>query len=180
MSTVREILAAAQEAGFSSKRHDVWIALVVLTEEKSGGDAGKVAEHFDMAKDYPLWSPADLARYGPRIALRGPAVIAEMGRAGIEGLTGAAGDAIEEAIEPIVEIARLPVRVLQWLTDPGTMVRVAKVLGGGALIIGGLLVLARGQVTRNLDKIVAVAGATPQGRGAKAAAGAAAAKGATS
>lgn len=155
MSTVREILAAAQDGGFSSKRYESWVALVVLAEEKSGGDADSVAEHFDMAKDYPKWSPVDLARYGPRIAIRTPTVVATMARAGIETATGAAGDVIGDAVEPIVEIARLPIRITQWLTDPGTIIRIVKVVGGGALIVGGLLIVAKGQATGQAQQIVA-------------------------
>lgn len=162
MSSVPEIIESARDAGFKA-RAEQWVALVVLVEERSAGDADRVAEHFAQAKRYPVWSPVDLVRYGPRIAIRGPGVLAELARLGIEQVGGAVGEVVEGIAEPILEVARLPVRVLQWLTDPGTVVRIVKVVGGGLLIVGGLYIAARGPVEQSAGRIVRVVakGATP-------------------
>jgi hypothetical protein len=52
--------------------------------------------------------------------------------------TGAVSDAVEGA----AQIAETPIRALQFLMRPDTWVRVSQIIGGGALIIGGVIIAA--------------------------------------
>lgn len=164
--SVRSILQAAQEAGFSSPLPPRWTALVVLTEVDSGGRPDAVTRHFGKANQYPGgWSAGDHLRYGARILLRTPIVTAELTRLGIESVPEAAEQAAEAVTEPLVEVARLPLRVLQWLTDPGTILRIVKVIGGGALILAGVAIAARPTTEAAAGKVVGAVTAGKIGKG---------------
>lgn len=140
---VRDILEAGAEAGFEARLPPQWTALVVLTEAESGGDPAAVGQHMDKASQYPAgWSISDHARYGGRIALRTPEVTRELVALGIDVAGGAAREGAEALAEPLIEVARVPLRLLTWATDPGTVLRIVKVVGGGALVLAGLIIAA--------------------------------------
>jgi hypothetical protein len=176
--SVATIVQAARDAGFRG-RPEQWVALVVLVETDAGGQPGRVGEFTARAGDYPTgWSPTEIARHTPRIALRTPAVAAELVRQGITAAGGVVDAAVGAVAEPVVEALRLPIRVLAWLTDPGTQVRIAKILVGTGLILVGLFVAARPALQGAGRAAGAVIAASPQARTGKiAAAGAAASKG---
>jgi hypothetical protein len=168
VSSVREIVERA--AGEGLRRSDQLAALVALVQIEDGSRASAVPEHVDKARQYPRWSLGDLARYGPRIALVTPQVLIAMGQLGIEGLGEAAEDAVGQITEPIIAVAEEPLRWLAWLQDPGTVLRLVKVIGGGLLVLGGAWALARAQLAPVAQKAAAVAGQVlPAGKAATAA-----------
>jgi len=63
-------------------------------------------------------------------------------------------DAVESVPKAIVSAAREPIRILTWLQDAGTQLRIAKLVVGGALTVGALMIFARPAV----DQVTAVAG----------------------
>lgn len=163
MSTVREIVEAGAEHDL--KRTDQLAALVALVQVDDGGRASAVPEHAAKARQYPRWPVADLARYGPRIALVTPQVMVAMTQLGIEGASEAVGDVGEAIAEPVLEVAREPLRWLAWLQDPGTVLRVLKVVGGGLLVVGGAWALARPAIAGQAGTVASVAGKViPAGR----------------
>lgn len=147
---VREILEAGRDAGFDSRLPPQWTALVVLTEVDSGGDPDQVTQHFDKAQQYPGWGIGDHARYSGRIALRTPEVTRQLALMGVDAAGEAAEGAVEAITEPLIEVARVPLRLLTWLQDPGTVVRIVKVVGGGLLVLAGLIIVAAPAATKIL------------------------------
>lgn len=61
----------------------------------------------------------------------------------VTGVYNAAGDAVSEAVSPILEVAKEPIRMLKWLGDPGSQIRIAKVIVGGALVIAAFQIIVR-------------------------------------
>jgi hypothetical protein len=60
---------------------------------------------------------------------------------------GAVGDAVTAPIDAlagtIADAVQTPAQILNWLKDAGTWVRIAYFVGGGALVVGGLVIFAR-------------------------------------
>jgi len=50
--------------------------------------------------------------------------------------------AVGEAAEGVTSVAETPIRALTFLMRPDTWVRISQIIGGGALIIGGVIIAA--------------------------------------
>ena len=92
---------------------------------------------------YARFLAARPAAVGFVAAAVGPAAAAAgAGGTGLELFEGAADD-VADAASLAAEIAKEPLAILRWLTRPDTWVRIAYVIGGGALVIGGLFLFVR-------------------------------------
>jgi hypothetical protein len=61
----------------------------------------------------------------------------------------------------VTEAVQAPLKVLNWLTQPGTWVRISLMVLGGAMVIGGLYIFAKPEVqavTKTVGKAAQVAG----------------------
>ncbi|MFE4960417.1 hypothetical protein ACFRCW_42385 [Streptomyces sp. NPDC056653] len=76
------------------------------------------------------------------------------------------------ALKGLDAIAELATGAGKWMSKAHNWLRVAQVVLGGALTAAGLVVASRGAWQPVADQVSKVAGATPQGRAVKAAAGA--------
>jgi hypothetical protein len=65
------------------------------------------------------------------------------GQAAGDAVDAVTPDSIQNAAAAALEIAKEPVRVLKWLEDPYTQVRIGKVIIGGGLVVVGLYIFAR-------------------------------------
>lgn len=151
MSSVAEIVEAGRAAGVGSGSVAPGLqtarltALVAIVQTDSGGDAASVPGHAPLANRYPTgWGIGDWTRYGARIPLVAPAVTRAMAAVG----AGVATGVVTDLAEPIVAVAQEPLRLLAWATDPGTILRVIKMVIGSAMIIGALTILARPVATQ--------------------------------
>lgn len=121
------------------------------------GDNAKMARAVWQAQGWNAWSvhkPSDAigyARYQAAIPAAIAFVTVGVGPAAAAAGTGgaAAGEAQgvigagEDALNTASEIAREPLTVLHWLTQPESWLRIATVVIGGALVIAGLYLFAR-------------------------------------
>lgn len=124
---------------------------------------------------WSVYSPRDLigfARYQAALPPATTAVGIMLGQKGTGQLSDAAGDAVGDALAPITQlagvvsdVAQTPGKVLNWLTDGSTWVRIAYFGAGFVLIVGGSLALAGRPVARTAAQVVTLV--TPSGRIAK-------------
>lgn len=70
--------------------------------------------------------------------------------------------AVKDAAAAALEVAKEPIRILKWLEDPGTQIRIGKVIVGGGLVLIGLYIFARPVVApvvkagANIGKVAAL------------------------
>jgi hypothetical protein len=63
--------------------------------------------------------------------------------------------AVGDVAEGVTSVAETPVRVLRFLMRPDTWVRISQIIGGGALIIGGVVIAAsQTDTARAVGKVV--------------------------
>jgi hypothetical protein len=65
------------------------------------------------------------------------------GKAAGDTVDAVTPDAVKNAADAALQIAKEPVRVLEWLTQQGTQIRIGKVIVGGGLVVVGLYIFAR-------------------------------------
>jgi hypothetical protein len=74
-------------------------------------------------------------------------MLADPGKAAgyVEQAAGTVAQAtgVDALAQGFTEAVQTPVRVLNWLTEPGTWVRIALFAVGGAMLVGGMLLFAR-------------------------------------
>lgn len=103
---------------------------------------------------WSVYKPSGGAGYATYLAARPAAVgyvAAAVGAgAAAAGAAGTVPDAVDGAVDDAktalsmaAAIAKEPLAILRWLTRPGTWVRIAYVVGGGVLVIGGLFLFVR-------------------------------------
>lgn len=66
----------------------------------------------------------------------------------------------------VMNAVELPTRMLRWLTEPGSWVRIAYVVGGGVMILLGVALLAKGAASNVVGSEVGkLAGKALKGKG---------------
>lgn len=125
---------------------------------------------------YPLRAAAYLppATAATAAFLANPSTAAQYAVAGTQAVTDATG--VGQLASTVSEAVQTPLRVVNWLTEPGTWIRIALFALGGAMVIGGVLVFVRPATEAAAGKVMNV---LPVGKvGKLASAAGAAAKGA--
>lgn len=95
------------------------------------------------------WStyPLRAAAYLPPATAAAAAFLANPSTAAqyVEAAPGAVADAtgVGALAQGFTEAVQTPLRVVNWLTEPGTWIRIALFTLGGALVVGGALLFAR-------------------------------------
>lgn len=134
---------------------------------------------------WSVYRPSDTLGYARYLAARpaavgfvAAAVGAGAAAAGAVGTPGAIADGIgedaQDALRGAAAIAKEPLAVLDWFTKPQTWERIASVVLGSALIIGGLYLLVSSTLAKPIiamakDGVKTAAAVAPQGKAAKAA-----------
>jgi len=121
---------------------------------------------------YPLRAAAFLppATAAVSLYLANPSTAANYVDAGASAVSDATG--IGALAQGVTEAVQAPLKVLNWLTEPGTWVRIALFGLGGAMVIGGLYIFAKPAIdstTKAVGKVTAVAGTVTKAAGAVAA-----------
>lgn len=121
---------------------------------------------------YPLRAAAYLppATAAVAVFLANPSVGGNYIDAGASAVSDATG--VGALAQGVTEAVQTPLKVLNWLTEPGTWIRIALFGLGGAMVIGGLVIFAKPAVEstgRTVSKITAVAGTVTKAAGAVAA-----------
>jgi hypothetical protein len=80
------------------------------------------------------------------------------GKGAGDAASAATPQPVKDAAAAALTIAQEPVRVLKWLTQPGTQVRIGKVIVGGGLVMIGLFLFARPAVQPVVDTVAKTAG----------------------
>lgn len=116
-------------------------------------------------------NPTGRIRYQAALLLAPTAVTAALALKGAGAAGDAVGDAAGAVSEPVRELAatvseavQTPARIVKWLTEPGTWIRIAYFGLGGAMLLGGVLMFVRpaaGSVASSAIKVV------PAGKAAK-------------
>ncbi len=78
---------------------------------------------------------------------------------------------LDALAQGFTEAAQTPLRIMNWLTEPGTWVRISLFVLGGAMVIGGVVIFAKPAIdatTKTVGKVTAVAGAASKAAGAAA------------
>lgn len=125
---------------------------------------------------YPLRAAAYLppATAATAAFLANPDTAAQYVVAGSEQVADATG--VGALAQGFTEAVQTPLRMLNWLTEPGTWIRIALFGLGASMIIGGALMFARPAIEGAAGSAMKV---LPVGKVAKLASAAGAAKGAT-
>jgi hypothetical protein len=118
---------------------------------------------------YPLRAAAFLPMATPAVA----AFLADPSKASsyVDQAAGVVSDAtgIGALAQGVTEVAQAPLKVLNWLTEPGTWVRIALFGLGGAMVIGGVMIFAKPAIEstgKTVGKVTAVAGTVTKAAGA--------------
>lgn len=111
--------------------------------------------------------PVGYARYSAALLLAPPAVAQALATKGVKGAAEGAAEVVDGPIDAVRAVAgtiseavQTPVRIANWLTEPGTWKRIAIFGAGGAMLLLGVFLIARPVVT-------AGANAVPVGKAAK-------------
>lgn len=130
-----------------------------------------------ISKSGTSWSP--WTTYPLRAAAFLPAATAATGvylanpstaAAYVEGTAEQVTDGAASLAQSVSEAVQTPVRLLNWLTEPGTWVRIALFAIGGAMVVGGVTIFVRPALTGVAGDAAKIAGKVlPVGRVAKAA-----------
>lgn len=130
-------------------------------DEKANYDPQTNANHA-----YAIWKQSGWGAWSthsgplPRYLAFVPQVTAAAPLAGIDLAVDDAKEAVSGPVDAVLEVAQEPIRVLKWLADPGTQIRIAKVIVGGGLVVAALVKLVGGSVMSVLPvgKVAKVAG----------------------
>lgn len=121
---------------------------------------------------YPLAAAAWLPAATPVVAtfLANPSVASNY----VDQAASTASDAtgVGALAQGVTEAVQAPLKVLNWLTEPGTWVRISLLVLGGAMVIGGVIIFAKPAIEstgRTVSKIAAVAGTASKAAGVVAA-----------
>lgn len=130
-------------------------------------NAKAMVEISGNGKNWDPWSvthvsdPAGFLRYqaaiGPATSAVSIALETKGAQKAVEDPAGAAGsllDPVEELAGTISDIAQTPVRVANWLTEPGSWVRIAYFVAGGLLLVLGVAKVVQGPMTAQAAKVV--------------------------
>lgn len=127
--------------------------------------------HWGPWSTYPLRAAAFLPLATPAVAafLANPSVATDY----VDASAGAVADAtgVGALAQGVTEAVQAPLKVLNWLTEPGTWVRIALFGLGGAMVIGGVIIFAKPAIEgtgRTVSKVTAVAGTVTKAAGAAA------------
>lgn len=92
---------------------------------------------------YPLRAAAYLpaATAATTAFLANPANAAQYVASGAETVADATG--VGQLASTVSDAVQTPLRVVNWLTEPGTWIRIALFALGGAMVLGGMLVFVR-------------------------------------
>lgn len=92
---------------------------------------------------YPLRAAAFLppATAAVSLFLANPSIASDYVDAGASAVSDATG--VTALAQGFTEAVQAPLKVLNWLTTPGTWVRIALFALGGAMVIGGVVIFAR-------------------------------------
>jgi hypothetical protein len=123
---------------------------------------------------YPLRAAAFLpaATAATGVFLANPTTAAQYAVAGATQVSDATG--VGGLAQAVSEAVQTPVRVVNWLTEPGTWTRIALFTLGGALVIGGALLFIRPMTETAAGTVMKVLPVGKVGKLAAAAKGAAA------
>lgn len=83
-------------------------------------------------------------------------VISSKGKSIADTVTGGAASAVSDAAGVVRDAVELPTRILRWLGEPGTWIRIAYVIGGGSLILIGAAMLLKGPATATVATVSSV------------------------
>lgn len=102
---------------------------------------------------HPTQDPLGYMRYQAALPLAPAAVEAALSQKGIQKGQEVAQQAADTAMEPVRQLAstvsqaaQTPNRILNWFTQPGTWARVGYLNIGGALVILGIYLAAKGPI----------------------------------
>lgn len=112
---------------------------------------------------YPLRAAAFLPAANGAVAI----MLADPSKAAgyVDQAAGTVSDAtgIGALAQGVTEAAQAPLKVLNWLGDPGTWVRISFLVLGGAMVIGGLYIFAKPAIdstTKVAGQVASVAAKT--------------------
>lgn len=119
-------------------------------------NARAMVEISKSGADWGPWSvthPTDLfgfARFNAAMPGATAAVSAMLAQKGVQKGADAAGNVADAALQPIEQLAgvvtdavQTPARIANWLTEPGTWQRILYFTTGGALVLIGVVLVAR-------------------------------------
>lgn len=72
-------------------------------------------------------------------------------------LTGGTASAVTDAAGVVRDAVELPTRILRWLGDPGTWIRISYIIGGGILILIGARVVVEGKADTAVKTVAGIA-----------------------
>lgn len=174
-----DVASAAAHAGFGDNLQDITTA-VAVADAYSHGDPGKAggawglqgapkgdlqaqANHAYQIWKASGWGPFPGHKNGQWLLYTGPAAGYISAAAVVVGGTAAATGAATVATsgtQVAIDALKEPVRVLTWLEQGTTWQRIAKIVLGAGLILGGAFLLARPateKVIGDAAKVAAVA-----------------------
>jgi hypothetical protein len=144
-----------------------------LTDPKA--NAAAMMEISKGGKDWSPWTvtrptnPTGFFKYTAAMPGATSAVAGVLANRG----AGAIGDQVAETTEPIRELAgvvsdaaQAPARMIKWLSDGGTWTRIGYFAAGMGLIVGAVIVMSKGPITRTATTVVKTV--SPVGKVAKA------------
>lgn len=103
-------------------------------------------------KSYLLYMPVATSGVTDFLAVNPGAQVGSV----IDAVPGSS--AVQDAADNALNIAKEPIRVLKWLQQPGTQIRIAKVMVGGALVVVALRIVVSPAVNDVVAKVSAVKG----------------------
>lgn len=196
--TAIDVAKAAASAGFASNALDLNTAVAVALAY-SGGDPNKTHGAWGLASNTggDLQSQANQAYtafkadgWGPfpshnngswylYVAVAGAAITSAAVVVGGAATVDGASTVVNSGVDLALQVAKEPLRVLQWLEEPATWTRILVLTAGGLLLAAGLWGLLQINVVKPLAEPVAkaIGVVSPTGKVAKVASAASAAKG---
>lgn len=109
----------------------------------------------------PVKDPAGFLRYQGALPLAYKAAADALAAKGLGKAVDAAANAASIALDPVEKLAKTisesvqtPARIINWLTEGGTWVRIALFVGGGVLLVAGLGQVVRSTTMNQATKVV--------------------------
>jgi Lysozyme like domain len=128
-----------------------------LRDERALVDPQSNANHAHAIWQQSGWGPWS-THNNQSYLLWMPTATAAVGVAGTSSAAADATSAVTSSASATLSVAEEPIKVLKWLTDPGTVMRAVKLAVGVGLILGAVHIVVDSKLLPVAEGVVGVAG----------------------